>query len=439
MSNYNINDRMPSSGRVLKEDSSYINIADLIEAITSVNSINIAGADGAAVDAFQRIRVSSPTAIFDNAFQYDDNPLVWVRKIIGTGTVTHSPLNSSVLLTVSGNAGDTTIYQTKSYIRYQPGRSQLIMLTYGNPPTTERFRCGYFDAFNGIYFQLLDGVAAFAIRSNVTGNVVENEVAHNEWNLDPLDGTGSSGVTLDTSKAQIIVIDLEWLSLGRVRVGFNIGGQTIYVHEFTHANKVLAPYMQTANLPMRYELTNVDGQASGESVLAICGVVFSEGGDSEERGLGFSVSNSVARGYGTAFQPVISIRPKATYNSVINRAGIFPEQISALAINNITEIAVFYNASLTNASWLSANQNSLVEYDQSAVTLSGGNKIISFFVAAGGAGANAYSTTGQNGLLGKYPLGLDVDGANPDTITLAARAITAPASALGSFQWKEVR
>lgn len=92
-----------------------------------------------------------------------------------------------------------------------------------------------------------------------------------------MDGTGPSGVTLDLSKAQILIIDFEWLGTGRVRIGFIIDGNIFFVHEFNTANVLSVVYMSTPNLPLRYEIENTG--AGGATILEhLCSTVISEGG-----------------------------------------------------------------------------------------------------------------------------------------------------------------
>ena len=130
-------------------------------------------------------------------------------------------------------------------------------LVMNAPKTNLRQRVGYFGADNGIYFEIA-GIGSTSIsfveRSLSTGT--ETRVPQTEWNIDKLDGTGVSGITLDPSKAQIMWTDIEWLGLGTVRVGFVIDGQFIHCHSFHHANKIQSTYMTTASLPLRYEIAN---------------------------------------------------------------------------------------------------------------------------------------------------------------------------------------
>ena len=46
-----------------------------------------------------------------------------------------------------------------------------------------------------------------------------------------MDGTGKTGLELDFTKAQLFVIDMEWLGVGRVRFGFYAYGRIYYCHQ----------------------------------------------------------------------------------------------------------------------------------------------------------------------------------------------------------------
>jgi hypothetical protein len=143
--------------------------------------------------------------------------------------------------------------------------------------------------------------------------VVNTRVAQSDWNQDPLNGTGPSGITLDASKAQILYMDVEWLGLGTVRMGFIIDGVFVPAHNFNHANLITTTYITTASLPLRYEMTNTGATASASTLKQVCSTVISEGGY-ELRGAQLSAGNTITspRTLTTAgtFYPVVSIRLK---------------------------------------------------------------------------------------------------------------------------------
>ncbi|MFN9905364.1 MAG: hypothetical protein ACK56F_04465, partial [bacterium] len=111
-----------------------------------------------------------------------------------------------------------------------------------------RQRVGYYGASNGMYLELANNDLNFVERSSSTGSLVETRVAKANWNIDPLDGTGPSNLTLDITKSQILWMDIEWLGLGTVRLGFVINGKFIHCHSFHHANIITGTYITTASL-----------------------------------------------------------------------------------------------------------------------------------------------------------------------------------------------
>ena len=176
-------------------------------------------------DAFNRARSSELVTLFDSQMQYDEQPLLWAEKTAGSGASTHVPNEATVDLDVTTASGDSVIRQTYEYFRYQPGKSQLIMATgvFGAAVANCTKLIGYGDASNGVFVGQ-DGGGMFALlRSNITGTPSDaRKVYQADWNLDPMDGTGPSGATLDPTKSQIVLIDMEWLGVGTVMVGLGV-------------------------------------------------------------------------------------------------------------------------------------------------------------------------------------------------------------------------
>jgi len=243
----------------------------------------ITAQDSPSIDAFGRWRVSEPQTIFDSKQLYDAQPLFWDdQQVSGTGTTsTHNPNTASTVLSVSGTTAGRRVRQTFMRFNYQPGKSQLILCTGTLSATgggTGIVRAmGLYDDKNGIFIRDNQGTVEAVIRTYTSGTAVDNAVSQANWNLDKMDGTGASGVTLDPTKSQIVAIDFEWLGVGRVRIGFVVDGTFIYVHEFLHANRTAGVYMSTPNLPLRYEISN-NGTGVASSLEHICSSVMSEGG-----------------------------------------------------------------------------------------------------------------------------------------------------------------
>lgn len=244
-------------------------------------SLGIKASDSPSIDAFGRWRTSEPYTIFDSKQVFDNLPLLYDdQEVSGSGTgSTHNPNHAATELTVSANTAGKRVRQSFMRFNYQPGKSHLIFVTgtLGDGGTGIGAAMGYFDDQNGLFAKSDGGVAYFVKRSYYTGSVVDTEVAQADWNLDVMDGTGASGYTLDPTKSQILIIDFEWLGVGRVRMGWVIDGKVVYCHEFLHSNREAGVYISTPNLPIRYEIEN-DGTGGAATLQCICASIQSEGG-----------------------------------------------------------------------------------------------------------------------------------------------------------------
>lgn len=322
---------------------------------------------GTQVDAFGRLRVSNPYTLFDSQNRYEADPQFSAATATG-GTATYNTNTKAVDLAVTTSSGSEVIRQTKRVFTYQPGKSLLVMATFvmNAAKTNLRQRVGYFNADNGIFFQVADTTKSFIIRTKTSGTASDaRKVDQSAWNGDKLDGTGPSGITLDVTKTQILFIDMEWLGVGTVRCGFIINGQYIVCHTFNNANSQTAVYMQTAILPVRYEITNTGATASSSTLNQICSTVISEGGYGELSRT-FVARLATKTNIGTTFEPIVSIRLNSSYlGSVVIPSGVafFPED------TGYYNVALIRNATLTGATWGSTLADGQVDVDTSATAM----------------------------------------------------------------------
>jgi hypothetical protein len=287
---------------------------------------SISLADTASVDAFSRLRVSNNNIIFTNEFLYDKRPKFWDEQLTGTGSATFNVNRASVLLEVAANS-DEASRTTREYFRYLSGQGQQIFLTFvGMQPQTDvTKRLGYFDPSNGLFLEASAGTLKFVRRTNATGTPVDTPIEQADWNIDKFDGTGPSGIVLDPSKSHILLIDFQWLGVGRVRFGFDIDGKIFYAHEILNANNLDVVYMSSPTLPIRYEISSQGGVGSLEQ---ICAAVNREGGN-EDRGVLTSVTTGLGVGTATTtLRSLITTRLRTTHlrgNLVPLGASLLPE------------------------------------------------------------------------------------------------------------------
>jgi hypothetical protein len=409
----------------------------LVRIASDGNTVTIGGTS---VDAFGRMRVSNPLTMFDSSHRYADNNL-WVNSITGTAAATFSADEGLVNLTVGSANNDQIIRETTKVFAYQPGKSLLVMNTFvfGTAKTNLRQRCGYFGASNGLYFER-DGTSLYLVeRSSVSGSPVNTRVAQADWNQDKLDGTGPSGITLDASKAQILYMDVEWLGLGTVRMGFVIDGVFVPAHNFHHANLITTTYITTASLPLRYEMTNTGATASASTLKQVCSTVISEGGY-ELRGAQLSAGTLITtpKTLTTAgtFYPVVSIRLKTTRLDAI----VILTAISILGITNNANYKweVVASGTTTGGTWVSAGTNSAVEYNitGTAFTVGTGRILATGFFQGSNQGSNSVDILKE--ALFTSQLERDPFTATAYELTLACTAASNGDQVLGSLDWEEI-
>jgi hypothetical protein len=412
--------------------------------------LSILASDSPSVDASGRWRVSLPLTLFDQTFEWDLAELFWNETIVGGGSsVAYNANRSSVTLTAGTGATDSVIRQTRDYHHYRPWKSHLIPLTFtlGAAVADLRRRGGYFDANNGIFLEQ-NGTTDVAVvrRSFVTGVAVDTRATQANWNLDTLSATAPnpSRLTLDLTKAQILVTDLQWLSEGRVRIGFKIGATIVYVHEFNAANVIDVPYMETASLPIRFEITNLAAQGVSHTLRQGCSSVITEDGDQDEFGLFWSADNDTTTIAVTTRRAILSIRPKAVFGpaSKVNRVPIEVQTFGLLVSTNNAKWEIVFAPTFTGTPvWIDPGTHTAVEYsvhgDAAAGAITGGLKLNSGYAVAGvGVAAGAIA---QVSLLNKLRATLDMAGANPRAFSLVITSMSGTANAAGAMSWKESR
>jgi hypothetical protein len=389
-------------------------------------------------DAFGRTRVSNPLTLFDSSHRYRDNNL-WSSLVVGTGsTVGFVTTQGLINIGIGTTAGCSVIRETTKVFSYQPGKSLLVLNTFAmNPKKTNlRQRVGYFGADNGMYFEVDGDTSYFVERSLSTGS--ETKVAQTDWNIDKLDGTGISGIILNISKAQILWMDIEWLGLGTVRMGFVIDGKFIHCHSFHHANIIESTYITTASLPLRYEIANTGITTSSSTFKQVCSTVISEGGY-ELRGIqqAIGIPITTPRTLETAgtFYPIVSLRLKTSPN--------YLDAIVILTALSVMPIATgAYNwqirASGTTGGgdWVSAGVDSAVNYNITGTSYTGGRILASGFFSASNQGTTQIDILKE--ALFKFQLERNGLTSTPFEITLVVASNGNGNTVVASMDWEEV-
>lgn len=301
--------------------------------------------DDVMVDSFSRLRVSEPRVAFEFTFGAMTPALattIWESTAYGAGTEALTTNLYGTNLTTTAATATGRWVQSYNHIRYAPGISTIFRGTFNliTPNSANlRQRIGMFTdqgtfpstAGDGVYFENDSGVFAFVRRYMTQGATgLEERVIQASWNLDKLNGTGASGVTLDFTKTQHLVIEFQWLGVGTIRYGFETAVGLVWAHERISVNSLAEAWSRTGTLPVRAECYNYGASViNNMTLINVC--VIQEGDVADLRGWRYfgATSGATAKVGGTAtgLYPVMGLKA-ATTNDLTKRARIIPHTIT---------------------------------------------------------------------------------------------------------------
>ena len=411
-----------------------------VSAITSVvidpqSTVNVDLIQSPKFDSFGRLRTSNPYTLFDSSHRFSDNGL-WSTKTTVGGTATFNQNQGLVDLTLANTPGSGVIRETIRTFGYQPGKSLLVMSSFVLATATAALiqRVGYFNSDNGIYLEKNVGTLNIVRRSTSISPSTES-ISRSQWNGDKLDGSGPSGYILDDTKVQILWMDFEWLGSGTVRVGFMINGEFIVCHSFHHANEVPSTYIQTACLPIRYEIFAPFPSSVPRILKQICSTVICEGGY-ELRGqryhIGLPFGSAKDLTLANTEYPVLSIRLRNTREHAI--AILSNLQLLGATNNSNYQWKILDRGVSTGGSWVSAGGS--VEYNLTPTGISSGNVVASGYFVGSNQGSVPISISKDD--LFRFQLERDtLNGVNYEYI-LCISTDSAGADVYCGFEWEEV-
>ena len=382
-----------------------------------------------------RLKVSNPEVIFFNTFQYGTETDVWETSTTSGGAATFDATISAVAMSVGSTSGSECVRQTINVQRYIPGRSSeltfAVRLT--SPVAGIRRRFGLFDGDDGIYFEDNGGEYACVMINSDGGIPTIDRVVRANWNGDQLGGSGSSGITADATKQQIICIDYEWYGGGQVIFSFIINGEKRVIHTFNTGNVLAVPWCKTPFLPIRLEIKNTTGAAGthymyqGSNSLVVEGTSLRIGTLQNMltplAGITLTTANT--------FYPALSIRLKSTHLKGV----VLPVSFQAASLDNTN---VFYkvirNATI-NGTWVDMpDTNAFTQYNYTSTgAVSDGVVLDSGFLPSGASSTITLPSSAN------YQVGRSALGTVSDTFTIAIAATNANKAGVASLTWVEQR
>jgi hypothetical protein len=386
-------------------------------------------------DMFNRMRVSNPRNIFEYQFRYDiGTSAYWATQNINGATQTFNADQVGYYLNGATQAGSQAILQSRRYVEYLPGKSKQIFFTgnFNGAQVGWIKRYGTFDDNNGLFFELNELAPRVVVRTATSGSSVDVPVERVDWNGDKLDGTGSSGFTIDFTKQQLFFIEYAYLGTGDVRFGFIIDGVPIVIHRAHHANLLNFNYMQSGILPMRFSLDAV-GIPAAIATMQISCISSAIEGDASENGrirAGNLGTNATTFNANETFIFGLRVNSLYPYSSVKGESF----QILPNSGNNKALWRIYLNPTLAGPAptWVD-NLDSITQSISNSPSVSGGILLASGYLSL----TNLRSTTITRDLISDIFLGRDISGI-ADILVLTLETTAGNGSAYFAGEWKEI-
>lgn len=328
------------------------------------------------------------------------------------------------VLQTGTTSGSWSYIETIDVLRYVTGVGGLMRFTAIFTPEAGGGKqvIGYGDDNDGFFFGFNGN--SFGILRRRGG--VETWVAQSSWNVDKMDGTGSSGVILDTSKGNVYAIQFQWLGYGAIAFGMEnpSTGELIIVHRIEYANANNLPSIFNPSLPLSAKIHN-SGTDTNIMLETPSAIGFQEGETNHALEItnSYAASNSITANTEAA---IFSIRDVTSFQSKTNRVRVKTAFVSygAEGTKDVT-FRLIKNVNLSGEAWTPISSGtSVVDVDISGALVGGGKDLLHWIV----------SKTESNQFF--LPDTLPIVIGPGDTLTIAAVS-TANSDISCSLTWNE--
>lgn len=236
------------------------------------------------------------------------------------------------------------------------------------------------------------GIVASLTEVRVGADVNEIWTYQEDWNMDPLDGSGESGVTLDPQTGNVYSIQYQWLGFGNIRFAIRAPLTTqnqIVFHEMVISNVGIYPSVQFPSLPFVLVASVNESTSESTSMSMASAGLFLEGINKIQ--IPQYAFTSFLAFTGTA-QNILVLKNSLIRNNFVNRGSIHvisisPTGQSSLGAGDYAEITLYVStptstlgdgttADYPNFETVAGNTNSMAVIDTTSRTESGARLVL---------------------------------------------------------------
>ena len=205
---------------------------------------------------------------------------------------------------------------------------------------------------------------------------VENWTYQSDWNIDPLDGTGPSGIIIDPSKINVFQINFRWLGVGEIRYAMENpeSGDIVFFHHEHFSNINTTVHVDNPSFKIGYVAANLtagtitDAFVTGASLLGVI------------EGLTPTVKYTTAYAASTpgsisadTFSHLVSVKNRLTFNNKINLTSLkLLDATVATDSNDPVIVYIYFRPSTFSANFQWANVSTVTTQSQDVISTTAG-------------------------------------------------------------------
>lgn len=358
-------------------------------------------------------RQAQEVSLLEQNFYLGVDARVWGTSTGTGGTVTHNAATAAARVGVTTASGSTATLRSHASPRAAIGRARCTVIVghLQDLDTNRRARWGIFDDNEGFFFQVAGETLSTVTRIGGTDTVVA-QTAFSEG-----DGRDWAG---DLTYAHVFEIREAWPNGD---IAWYIDGELMHVTT-TGDGELAAPSCASPRAPLAVEVTNTAGASSSGHFATLSAAVHAEEAPISEFSTGVYAYDA---DLGTSLIPLLTIRPAATVNGVVNTADISPQTLTVRSAAQV-RVQLLLGGAAASPTFAAAATGSVAEVDTAAASVVGGVVLAEF--------------VGTEMVLDVADIvrrvGLQADGSQQELSVMAANLTTGIATAV-ALSWREIR
>lgn len=311
---------------------------------------------------------------------------------VGTGVtliVTLGGATKSITITGGGNVNQTAYLISKQ--DYSTTGAGFQAEAYGNKVY---FISNTPGPIGGV-FSVFNGASSISTSTTIQAGILPTEtfIPQSSWNIDTLDGNGSSRMNLDPRKGNVYGIGYQYLGFGNpfFSVENPETGLLMQCHMIQRAGKFNTTVLKNPTMTIGWSAINEGTAVASTNISGASAGLFLEGEVTRNIGPAFAADASKTN-VGSTEVPILSIRANKKYKNMCNYGELAPFNISlgndsgSSSAGKLLKIQVYKNISLTGPTNFQNidSDRSMASIDTSAtgISIQSGTQLLKSIVIA---------------------------------------------------------